>query len=327
MRRWLGSVAVAAGLAGPAWGQATGQVPEASSVEVKVEVNVRPGPGVVGDVQQRADPDFDPTVVRPAYRRARPRVLFDEGHANFHTSEGRYRPFARLVANDGYAVTPVRERFGPGVLAKGDILVVANAMSTGPAGSAITPGEADAVRDWVGEGGSLLLIADRAPFGVGSQLLADRFGVEMSLAQTGDPANSLWHPANLLFSRENRLLGDHPILRGRDESERVGRVLTFAGQSLRGPEGSVALLKLGEGAYDAALTGGATTPAAGRSQGLAFPHGKGRVVVLGEAAVLSAQTIGAERLGMNVPGSDDRQFALNIMHWLSGLLEPEAGSR
>jgi hypothetical protein len=24
---------------------------------------------------------------------------------------------------------------------------------------------------------------------------------------------------------------------------------------------------------------------------------------------------------MNVPGYDDRQFALNIMHWLSGLLK------
>ena len=28
---------------------------------------------------------------------------------------------------------------------------------------------------------------------------------------------------------------------------------------------------------------------------------------------------------MNVPGIDNRQMALNIMHWLSGLLEPRDG--
>ena len=50
--------------------------------------------------------------------------------------------------------------------------------------------------------------------------------------------------------------------------------------------------------------------------------GKGRVVVLGEAAELSAQVVGLrEQIGMNVPGIDNRQMALNIMHWLSGLLD------
>jgi hypothetical protein len=64
------------------------------------------------------------------------------------------------------------------------------------------------------------------------------------------------------------------------------------------------------------------TSAAGRAQGIAFKFGKGRVVVLGEAAMLSAQVTGAEnsKMGMNVPGTDNKQFAINIMHWLSGLL-------
>jgi hypothetical protein len=45
------------------------------------------------------------------------------------------------------------------------------------------------------------------------------------------------------------------------------------------------------------------------------------VFVVGEAAVLTAQIdpLGF-KFGMNRPGSDDKQFALNIMHWLSGLL-------
>jgi hypothetical protein len=55
---------------------------------------------------------------------------------------------------------------------------------------------------------------------------------------------------------------------------------------------------------------------------------QGRVVVLGEAAELSAQIVGlgGEKFGMNVPGLDNRQMALNIMHWLSGLLEPREGA-
>jgi len=38
---------------------------------------------------------------------------------------------------------------------------------------------------------------------------------------------------------------------------------------------------------------------------------------------MSAQVSGPSgqgRMGMNVPGSDDKQFVLNVMHWLSGLI-------
>jgi hypothetical protein len=56
--------------------------------------------------------------------------------------------------------------------------------------------------------------------------------------------------------------------------------------------------------------------------------GRGRVVILGEAAMFSAQVIRStqagqtreSRMGMNVPGNDDKQFALNVLRWLSGLL-------
>ena len=51
--------------------------------------------------------------------------------------------------------------------------------------------------------------------------------------------------------------------------------------------------------------------------------GKGRVIVLGEAAMLSAQIGGPNQMkfGMNRAGIDNRQLALNLMHWLSGLLK------
>lgn len=67
---------------------------------------------------------------------------------------------------------------------------------------------------------------------------------------------------------------------------------------------------------------GEQTLAAGHAQGIAFKFGKGRIVVMGEAGMLSAQLAGPRKMkfGMNRPGIDNRQLALNIMHWLSRLI-------
>jgi hypothetical protein len=288
--------------------------------------------GVGGGGGQRADPNFNTTVPHPAYAGApkHPRILFDEAHHNFHTAGGRYKPFADLMTSDGYQVIPNREKFSPDVLKKGDILVIANALGAegmgqpGAANPAFTDAECDAVRDWIKEdGGSLLFISDHAPMGSAALCLAKKLGVSMSTGATSDPAHSEGGDTSLLFTRQNQLLNDHPITRGRDDSERVNRVQTFTGTSVKGPEGSVPILKLADTAVDLAMDNDKPTSAAGRAQGVAFTLGKGRVVVMGEAAELSAQVGGADRkFGMNVPGIDNRQMAINIMHWLSGLLEP-----
>ena len=158
---------------------------------------------------------------------------------------------------------------------------------------AFTDAECDAVRDWVKGGGALLLITDHAPMGSAAQCLAKRFDVNLSTGAVGDPKNSEGGETFLVFSRQNHLLGDHPITRGRDDSERVNKVQTFTGTSLKGPAGSVPILKLADTAVDHSFgDGNKEVSAAGRAQGLAFPFGKGRVVVMGEAAELSAQLIG-----------------------------------
>ena len=320
--------------------------------------------------QQVDDPGFDTRVSKPAYVDKYPKVLFDEAHFNFHTTIGRYKPFVSLMTNDGYRVTANKEKFSAASLKGYDILVIVNALgaerqnSPGADQPAFTDDECDAVRDWVrAEGGSLLLIADHAPFGAAAETLAKRFAVEMSKgfamdATNYDQSNGNTNISFLLFSRENRLLADHPITQGREASERLARVVTFTGQSLKGPDGSVAFLKLSNQALDqqpadknaktitldrlpngdplpagAQAQGRAPGPslsAAGRAQGIALTFGKGRVVVLGEAALLSAQLVkgpaaqlmgsGELRIGMNRAGNDDRQLALNIMHWLSRLL-------
>ena len=281
--------------------------------------------------QQLPDPEFNVTVANPAYTKSEPRVLFDEAHHNFHTTDGRYKPFADLLRNDGYRVVRNRQPFSKETLSSFKVLVIANALGAeemddnGADASAFTEEECQAVQDWVKGGGSLLLIADHAPFGGAAASLAGRFGVDMSKAFTYDPANSVeGNPSVLIFSRDNKLLGTHPITEGRDEKERVSRVVSFTGQSLKGPADSISILKLADTAKDTPdQNTDASVSAAGRAQALAFKFGKGRVVVQGEAAMLSAQISGPEKLkmGMNVPGNDNRQYALNVMHWLSGLLK------
>jgi hypothetical protein len=280
--------------------------------------------------QQMADPDFDTKVARPAYRRNGPKVLIDEAHHNFHTAGGRYRPLADLLRSDGYQVAAGTGKFSPEGLKPHRVLVIANAVGaptlSDPAASqpAFTAEECDAVRDWVRAGGALLLITDHAPTGAANQILADRFGVEMSKGSTADEENfdKAAGRSSIVFSRENTTLADHPVTRGRSDLEKVNRVLTFTGQSLKGPAGSASFLKLASTAYDEPPGGGKTVSAQGRAQGLAFAFGKGRVVMLGEAAMMSAQVVGQppRKMGMNVPGSDNRQLALNILHWLSGVL-------
>ena len=281
--------------------------------------------------QQLPDPEFNTSVESPAYSRTGPRVMFDEAHHNFHTTDGRYKPFADLMTNDGYQVIRNRKPFTKQSLDSFKVLVIANALGAeemddeGADTSAFTDAEIQAVYDWVKGGGALLLIADHAPFGSAAATLGTKLGVDMSKGYTFDAANSLpQRPSLLIFSRENKLLGSHPIVDGRNEKERVNKVLSFTGQSLKGPDDSAAVLKLSDTAQDSANhEQKSMTSAAGRAQAIAFKVGKGRVMVQGEAAMLSAQIAGPEKfkMGMNYEGYDNKQYALNVMHWLTGLLK------
>jgi hypothetical protein len=272
---------------------------------------------------QQADLNYDVSVARPAYTKKHPKVLFDEAHNNVHTASGLYKPFVDLITNDGYSVVTNKENFRADVLRDYDILVIVNAA--GPRGQranpAFTDEECDIVRDWVSSGGALLFIADHAPMGAAAENLSKRFGVEMSKAFTDDASSKDRVLGDILFSRENKLLADSPITRGRNQGERVSQIITFTGQSLKGNADSAALLTLPNTAVDTFPQNKTSVSAAGRTQGLTIKFGKGRVVILGEAGMLTAQIDDKGRVfGMNHPNNDNKQFALNIMHWLSRLL-------
>jgi hypothetical protein len=278
-------------------------------------------------------------VRRPAYERSHPRVLIDQGHHNRHSIRGSYKPFAALLENDGYSVQALRGAVTAEALSRCELFVIPSALgvndtSTSPAFSAR---EVEAVVAWVAGGGSLLLITDHYPFGSAVRDLARPFSVEMHDGMTFDPVHHDPPSADdsqLLFSRENGLLARHAITEGRDPSERVGRVLTFTGQSLRARSGA-ALLSLSATAVDRParprvtrrggdvvvdVEFGAPVSAAGYAQAVALTYGRGRVVVFGEAAMATAQRDGGRRIGMNAPGAENRQFVLNTLHWLTRLL-------
>ena len=290
------------------------------------------------------DHSFDTRVANPAYARSGrgrgPLVLYDEGHLNNHLSTAGYKPFADLVRNDGYTLKASKGVFTPVELREAQVLVIVLPRGTNETqdSAAYPDSETALVANWVKDGGSVLLITDHWPFGLAARSLAKGLGVDMGAGLVEDP--KFHHPergaSHLIFSEQNGLLKEHPITRGRSDAERVRTVLTFTGQSLKGPKDAVPFMQLSDSAVEYPPTPawiekdgddvrvhmeyGKPLPAAGRAQGIAFELGKGRVVVLGEAGMLRAYKDRTGKVGMNLPGYDNKQLALNVMHWLSRLI-------
>jgi hypothetical protein len=85
--------------------------------------------------------------------------------------------------------------------------------------------------------------------------------------------------------------------------ERIDRIATFTGTSLSGPPGSSPLLIFSQKAVDLTGRERKERSASGRSQGLALRFAEGRVVILGEAAMLRI---------FEHPSVHNKQFAKNL---------------
>lgn len=309
---------------------------------------------------QHLDPDFNPQVKEPAYPISdglHPLVVIDSAHHNFHTIDGRYKPFADILQKDGYRVDGSKSKytkFSKDDLQDIDILVVSNALHEEnvnanectanwklPTASAFDDDEINALVEWVRGGGSLMLLADHMPFAGAAEKLAAAFGITL--------INGYVFPANrqfmIEFNTSDGSLKNHPIVHGRPgKSEEVEFVYSFVGEAFWTLPNSKAepLMVLGEGTRSFLLSdvkdfrkmsgpaGPRSIPSistVGMFQGAALGFGKGRIVMLGEAGMFSAQlaNVGPNqslmKVGMNNPKSpQNMQFTLNIMHWLSGLL-------
>jgi len=281
---------------------------------------------------QQADLTFEPTIESPAYQAGSGPVLqIDEAHSNFHTLDGRYAPFAKLLRRDGYVVEAATEPATAESLGRGDLYVISNAIAASdeenwklPIEPAFTTSEIDAIRQWVEEGGSLLLVADHMPMPGAVEDLAAAFGIFFSNGFLYDADGE----SHLQFTRDAGL-ADHAITNGGSESERVDSVRTFTGQAFRATSEVEPLLTVPEGSRVRlpvkAWKFKETTPsirADGMLQGAVLRFGEGRLAVFGEAAMFSAQfqIRDDERrvFGMNEPEAEQNpQFLLNVIHWLS----------
>ncbi|MGH9936908.1 MAG: DUF4350 domain-containing protein [Blastocatellia bacterium] len=286
--------------------------------------------------QQVPDPDFKPPIEKPAYAEGKgPVVLIDEAHFNFHTASGRYQSFADLARRDGYVVRASKEKFSKESLRAGKILVIANALSqrnginwNPPFDPSFTDEEIAAVREWVNQGGSLMLMVDHFPMPGTAGKLAEAFGARIHNGYAVDPQAP---PGPLLYKRADKSLADHPITRGRSEKERVDSVATFTGSAFQIDRGDPILTFLGAEAFSYTPSAFGRPPdkdtpripIKGWYQGVVMRVGRGRVAIFGEAAMFSAQQGGPQKfpMGMNDPvAKQNPQFLLNVMRWLSGLL-------
>jgi hypothetical protein len=310
-------------------------------------------PGIAS-AQQVADLKYKPPLPRPAYEAGTgPRVSVDEAHHNFHTAEGRYKPFAELLRRDGYRVEALRQPFSAKSLQDVNVLVISNALHernaedwSAPAPSAFTNEEITAVHSWVEKGGSLFLIVDHPPFPAAASDLAKAFGAEFI---NGHATAGHWKQGGTDTFERGTGLKDSIITRGRSDEEKVTKVATYAGSAFRPPKGAIPVMEFGpksEARERKADEKGKieirTVSIEGWCQGAVMKVGTGRVAVFGEAGMFSAQQVprsgliwrfdlplvegmmfrmalfGQKRFGMNAPeAKQNHQLLLNVMHWLS----------
>ncbi len=291
--------------------------------------------------QQRADGEFRFENAHPAYGQGEgPVVCIDEAHHNYHTAEGRYRAFAGLLRGDGYRVQRFQSQFNGETLQACAVVVSANPIGPGndgdwsyPHDPAFTKDELVALVDWIRGGGSLLLLIDHAPIPGAAGDLGLLLGVGM--LDTYARADRS-HPVPDRFTRQKGTLLDHPITNGRSPEERVESVATFTGHAFTlsrqfqplmvYPSGAEAWTDFHATLPDLPEEEEPTFDVEGWAHGGARRWGEGRVVVLGEAAMCTAQQAGENfKMGMNHPeAGQNARFCLNVLHWLTGLMEQES---
>lgn len=278
--------------------------------------------------QQLADPNVDASVAKPAYARgAGPLVLIDEAHHNFHTADGRFKPFADLLRNDGFKVESSKVAFTDPAVARGKVMVIANALNEAnvdkwelPTPSAFTPAEIAALKKWIEGGGALLLAADHMPNAGAAMDLGKAFGFEF----INGFAFHLPPKAGDFFTKEAGTLKEDALTKG------LSAIESFTGSAFKAPQGARTLMVFPAG-YQVltprvAWQFSPSTPqvdAQGLAQGAVMNVGKGRIAVFGEAGMFSAQTTGqgaeATKFGFNAPEApENKQFILNVVRWLAG---------
>lgn len=272
---------------------------------------------------------FRVSIANPMFIQQAPKVLVDEAHNNIHGKEGGLFSFTRMMEEDGAVVSSNDSLFTEKLLTRYDVLIIVNALHDSnvqnwatPNPSAFSNQEIDAVEKFVKNGGSLLLVADHMPCGGAVQNLAQCFGIEWSNSFVMQNGNK-WPPST--FKRSNSTLLDSPVTEDTSYGKRVSLVASFTGSAFKVPEEAEPFMIFEEShrilfPKEAWRFSKKTKneSAKGWSQGACLEYGLGKIVLLGEAAMITAQLRGKTEIGMNsIDAPENPQLALNIFRYLA----------
>lgn len=286
--------------------------------------------------QQVIDTSYVFNVTNPAFKYNKgPLILIDEAHNNGAKLSTAFLPLSKILLQDGYRTNPLTSLLNEEKLENADILVIIDALSDEnvnnwelPTPSAFSLLEIEIIIKWVSKGGSLLLVADHMPFSGASSQLAEKFDITIFNGFAIDTVD--WDVT--YFKKSDLSLKEHAITQGRNPKENIDIVVSYFGHAFKSQNDRIIPLLVFQNnnivTYQPkkAWRFNPDTPkiiAKGLLQAAAIEFGNGRVVLLGDSAMISAHLIGEKRnpVGMNASNSkDNAQFALNIFHWLSLIL-------
>jgi hypothetical protein len=256
------------------------------------------------------DLDYEHTIKDVSHPTGQgPTVLVDASHHNHHKIESSYQPFANLLRADGYIVNSTGQTFEPAALNTTDVLVIASARRQ------IWPDQVAIIKNWVIDGGSLLLVVDHQPYTTPSIKFASEFGIELLDGTALYSGTDRKQP--IVFSKKTGTLTDHSLLEG------IETITTFSGTSFELNVPGEPLLIFTDGAVVNKLLINKTSSnidASGQLQGAVLKLGNGKVAVFSEAGMFTAQLSKYSRqpMGMNHPSAaDNASLLLNVMRWLS----------
>lgn len=290
-----------------------------------------------GAYAQRQLPDMEARFDNrdPAFApESGPQIVLSTTNSDY-VRRGSMDPFAALARTDGFRVARQSGDLVSALKPETRILIIANPFLSSfrdfPAmtpPSAFSDSEIEAVRAWVENGGSLLILADHAPFGGGSSKLAEAFGFQYLNGHAAETraADAGYAHVVIDFTPQYGLATDHPIANGDTGRAPIKRFAAFGGQAFIPADGARQLLTIPQGwsaiftyRLEAELASAPRIDASGMSQGATLDYGKGRIALFGEAGGFTAQVIdGIEKFGFNTAeGSDNPEFILATLRWLA----------
>jgi len=246
--------------------------------------------------QQRPDIDFEINIKTPKYVAEKTALIgVDASHNNLHKVDGGFSPFAKLMSTDGYQLKSVT-KITLDNLKPLNILVIANPIhqtNVGnwkrPIASAFNNQEIKVLKNWVNNGGSLLVIADHMPYAGATNELAKAFGFSY---EDGFVMNEkqIWPPET--YSKKQGNLFETVL------TKNIDSLAGFTGSGLRVPEGAIKIasfpkthkLLVPEVAWQFE-NNTKRSDAKKLVMGAIMPHGKGKIAFFTEAAMFTAQIV------------------------------------